>query len=66
MPHRDNNGQIRLTPDEKQELEAMGPDLMNLEIEIKRARRAGLDMEELEVEFRKMKNMRDGMIREYG
>jgi hypothetical protein len=57
---------IKLSPEDQRTLEQLGPDIAALEAEIARAKRAGIDVTELEQQFTKAKNLRDGILREYG
>ena len=57
---------IRLTPEMSTTLKEMEPDLRTLEFELAKAKRAGLDVEELNKRFEEMKTLRVGLLREYG
>lgn len=65
MPVKDPSGRMKLTDEEKHQLESMAPSLMELDMEIKRAKRAGIDVSALEEEYIKAKRLRDGLLREY-
>lgn len=56
---------IKLTPDDQQTLEDLGPDITVLEAEIAKAERAGLDVTKLKDDLAKAKTLREGILREY-
>lgn len=56
---------IKLTPDDRQKLEDLGPDIEALEAEINRAERAGIDVTQLKDDLAKAKTLREGVLREY-
>lgn len=58
--------EIKLTPEDKTKLEAMSPDIDALSREIAKAKSAGLDVAELEVDFKKATKLREGILRVYG
>lgn len=57
---------IRLSPEDRRTLEALGPDIETLEAEIAKAERAGLDVTRLRDDLNKAKSLREGVLREYG
>jgi len=58
--------EIRLTPADKKALEDLGADIVALEREIARAKRAGIDVTALEADLAKAKKLREGILKEYG
>ena len=65
MPEK-RNGKMMLTPEEKKTLLEMEPGLIDLEMELQRAKRAGMDVKDIEEEVKKAKTIRIGLLREYG
>jgi len=57
---------LKLDPESKSRLEELAETERWLEVELRRAERAGLDVRELKERFEKFKEMRLGMLREYG
>jgi hypothetical protein len=57
---------IKLAPEDQRALEALGPDIAALESEIARAKRAGIDVTQLEADLKSTKSLREGILREYG
>jgi len=56
---------FKLTSEQKKGLIALEEDIKALEFEIARAKRAGLDVADLEKRFSDTKKLREGIIREY-
>jgi len=56
---------ITLSPEMKKTLEDMGPDISLLEFEIAKAKRAGLDISDMEVKLAELKKIRIGLLKEY-
>jgi len=56
---------ITLSPEMKKTLEDMGPDITTVEFEIAKAKRAGLDISDMEVKLAELKKIRIGLLREY-
>lgn len=57
---------ITLTPAQRKALVASKEQLDAVEREIMRAKRAGLDTAELEARLAEARQLRDGLLREYG
>ena len=57
---------FKLSETDKANLEKIAPDITALEGELNRAERAGIDVTELKQKFDKMKQLRLGILREYG
>jgi hypothetical protein len=57
---------IKLSPEDRQTLESLGPDIEAIEKEIVKAERAGLDVTKLKADLDKAKSLREGVLREYG
>lgn len=57
---------FRLTKEQKKRLVDLEEDIRLLKLEIARAKRAGLDVTDLEVDYDKASKLRDGLLREYG
>lgn len=57
---------LKLTSAQKKELIDLEADIRALDVEIKRAARAGLDVTELKASFDKATTLRTGILREYG
>lgn len=57
---------IKLTAEQKKSLLDLEADIRAMEVEIKRAERAGLDVKDLKESFEKAKALRSGILREYG
>lgn len=57
---------IKLTAEQKKSLLDLAADIKLLKIEIDRAKRAGLDVAELEADYNKAVKLRDGILKEYG
>ena len=56
---------FRLTPEQKKTLLDLETDIRALDLEIKRAERAGIDVAELRKEYERSKKLREGILREY-
>lgn len=56
---------ITLTPEMSKTLVEMEPDLRLLEYELLKARRAGIDVTDLQKRFEEMKVLRTGILKEY-
>lgn len=56
---------LKLSTESEKELRDIGPDLALLENELVKAKRAGIDVSELEVKMKEMKTLRTGLLREY-
>ena len=56
---------ITLSPEMKKTLTDMGPDITTLEFEIAKAKRAGLDISDMEVKLAELKKIRIGLLKEY-
>jgi hypothetical protein len=56
---------IKLAPEMIKALEELEEDIAWIEEELRRAKRAGIDVEELERDYEKAKRMREGLLREY-
>jgi hypothetical protein len=57
---------IKLDPADRRRLEDLGPDIAALEAEIAKAKRAGIDVTKLESDLKSAKDLRAGILREYG
>ena len=57
---------FKLSDTDKENLLKIAPDITALEGELNRAERAGIDVTELKQKFDKMKQLRLGILREYG
>jgi len=57
---------IRLPREHIEMLRKLGEDLAVMESEIARAERAGIDVSDLKRELERIRNLRDGILREYG
>lgn len=57
---------FKLTKEQKEGLIKLEADIKSVEFEIARAKRAGLDVTELEAKFQKAKKLREGIMKEYG
>lgn len=57
---------IKLTAEQKKSLLDLAADIKLLKIEIDRAKRAGIDVTELEADYNKAIKLRDGILKEYG
>jgi len=56
---------ITLSPEMKETLKDMGPDITTLEFEIAKAKRAGLDIADMETKLAELKKIRVGLLKEY-
>jgi len=56
---------IKLAPEMIKALEELEEDIAWIEEELRRAKRAGIDVEELERDYEKAKRMSEGLLREY-
>ena len=56
---------ITLTPEMQESLVEMGPDLLTLDREIKKAERIGLDVADMKAKFVELTKMRQGLLKEY-
>jgi len=57
---------IKLPREHIEMLRQLGEDLAVMEQEIARAERAGIDVSDLKRELERIRNLRDGILREYG
>lgn len=57
---------FRLTKEMKKTLLDLEEDIKLLKLEIARAKRAGIDVTDLEADYNKAVKLRDGILREYG
>lgn len=57
---------IKLTAEQKKSLLDLEADIKLLKIEIERAKRAGIDVADLEADYNKAVKLRDGILKEYG
>jgi len=57
---------IKLPREHIEMLQRLGEDLAVMEQEIARAERAGIDVSDLKRELERIRNLRDGILREYG
>lgn len=58
--------EIKLSPADKRKLEDMAGDISAMSREIAKAKSAGLDVAELEADFKKATKLREGILRVYG
>lgn len=58
--------EIKLTPEDKQKLLDMQPDIDALQREMAKAKSAGFDVAEMEAELKKSIKLREGTLRVYG
>jgi len=56
---------ITLTKEMESTLKDMEPDLATLKFELEKAKRAGIDVTDMEKRFNEMKVLRVGLLREY-
>ena len=56
---------ITLSPEMKETLKDMGPDITTLEFELAKAKRAGLDIADMEKKLAELKKIRIGLLKEY-
>jgi len=56
---------IMLTKEMESSLKDMEPDLVTLKFELDKAKRAGIDVADMEKRFNEMKVLRVGLLREY-
>ena len=56
---------ITLSTEMKETLKDMGPDISTLEFELAKAKRAALDITDMEVKLAELKKIRIGLLREY-
>jgi len=56
---------IKLKKEDYERLQKLEPDIEWLAMEIARAKRAGLDVSDLEKKFEETRRMREGLLREY-
>jgi len=56
---------ITLSPEMEKTLKDMGPDIMTLEFELAKAKRAGLDISDMETKLAELKTIRVGLLKEY-
>lgn len=56
---------IKLRKEDYESLRALGPDVEWLAMEIARAKRAGMDVADLEKKFEQTRKLREGILREY-
>ena len=57
---------FKLTTEQKKSLTDLEADIKLLKIEIERAKRVGIDVADLEVDYNKATKLRDGILKEYG
>jgi hypothetical protein len=57
---------INLTPEQIDQLNAYGDQIAAVELEISRAKQAGIDVSDLETRLNKVKAMREGLLSVYG
>lgn len=57
---------FRLTKEMKKTLLDLKEDIELLKLEIARAKRAGIDVADLEADYTKAVKLRDGILKEYG
>lgn len=57
---------LKLTKEQQKVLEDLGTDVADLEREIARMERAGIDTKDLRERFEKARKLREGVLREYG
>lgn len=58
--------EIRLRPEDQETLIKLQPEFDRLTREIAKAKRAGIDVTDLEATFLSAKKLREGVLREYG
>lgn len=56
---------ITLSTEMEETLRDMGPDITTLEFELAKAKRAGLDIKDMEVKLTELKKIRLGLLKEY-
>ena len=56
---------LKLTDEQKESLKAIGPDITWLENELRRMKRAGIEPADMEEKLAKLKELREGLLREY-
>ena len=56
---------IKLSPEMKETLKDMGPDIRTLEREVEKAKRAGLDVADMTKKLVELKKIRVGLLKEY-
>jgi len=56
---------ITLSPEVEKTLRDMGPDISTLEFELAKAKRAGLDITDMEKKLAELKKIRVGLLKEY-
>jgi len=56
---------ITLSPEMTETLKDMGPDITTLEFELAKAKRAGLDIKDMEIKLAELKKIRIGLLKEY-
>lgn len=56
---------ITLSKEMKETLKDMQPDITTLEFELQKAKRAGLDIKDMEIKLEELKKIRVGLLREY-
>jgi len=56
---------IKLTKEMSNTLKEMEPDLATLKFELEKAKRAGIDVVEMQKRFDEMKRLRLGLLKEY-
>lgn len=57
--------QIRLTPEDAQRLHQLQADLAELDLDIQRAARAGIDVTQHQEKLSQVKKLREGVLREF-
>ena len=56
---------ITLSKEMEETLKDMGPDITTLEFEVAKAKRAGLDVTDMEKKLAELKKIRIGLLKEY-
>ena len=56
---------ITLSPEMSKTLKDMAPDITTLEFELAKAKRAGLDIADMETKLAELKKIRVGLLKEY-
>ena len=56
---------IKLSPEMEETLKDMAPDITTLEFELAKAKRAGLDIKDMETKLAELKKIRIGLLKEY-
>ena len=56
---------IKLSPEMEETLKDMSPDIRTLEREVEKAKRAGLDVDDMDKKLAELKKIRLGLLKEY-